>query len=135
MRILLENQDCGDLEIKCPNGNISLCPHKLAALFPNSILCIEKIGNTYQIISCNIEDTSFKRNSSILYQNFRLPDTIFIDHDIEAMKIVAKLIFNGMYSFLFYGIFLYWQSVFMIILTGWWVYQIINQLKGSPEPP
>merc|ERR1711911_467807 len=88
-------------EIKCPNGNISLCPHKLEALFPNSILCIEKIGNTYQIISCNIKDTSFKRNSSILYQNFRLPDTIFIDHDIEAMKIVAKLILNGLYSFCF----------------------------------
>ena len=52
-----------------------------------------------------------------------------IEHDIEAMKIVAKLIFNGMYSFLFYGIFLYCQSVFMIILTGRWVYKIINQLK------
>merc|ERR1711911_529145 len=67
-KVHFENQDCWDLEIKCPNGNISLCPHKLAALFPNSTLCIEKIGNTYQIISCNIEDTSFKRNSSILYQ-------------------------------------------------------------------
>ena len=58
--------------------------------FPTQYYALKKIGNTYQIILCNIEDTSLKRNSSILYQNFRLPDTIFIDHDIDFFIYCAR---------------------------------------------
>ena len=60
-RILFGKSRLWELREKVLKWEYFFGPHKLAAMFPNSILCIEKkIGNIYQIISCKyyIEDKS-----------------------------------------------------------------------------